>query len=163
MSAVSPLCLRQILNHQAGAHRLGNRSRCSDEQAAPVCAVTPAPPILLLTPHSCPHIALTGAVCIYCPGGPDSDFECVHPLMAIMRLSRNSSSRYSTQSYTGYEPTSMRAIRARFAAPRAMPCIRDDGHGACRYNPYLQAKGRIDQLKSLGHSTDKVRSASVAV
>ena len=25
-----------------------------------------------------------------------------------------------------------------------------------RYNPYLQAKGRIDQLKSLGHSTDKV-------
>ncbi|KAJ8536597.1 hypothetical protein K7X08_034998 [Anisodus acutangulus] len=33
--------------------------------------------------------------CVYCPGGPDSDFE------------------YSTQSYTGYEPTSMRAIRAR--------------------------------------------------
>lgn len=36
-----------------------------------------------------------GNICIYCPGGPDSDFE------------------YSTQSYTGYEPTSMRAIRAR--------------------------------------------------
>lgn len=43
----------------------------------------------------------TGNICIYCPGGPDSDFE------------------YSTQSYTGYEPTSMRAIRA-------------------RYNPYVQ-------------------------
>jgi hypothetical protein len=38
---------------------------------------------------------MTGNICVYCPGGPDSDFE------------------YSTQSYTGYEPTSMRAIRAR--------------------------------------------------
>ncbi|KAJ3311594.1 Elongator subunit [Blyttiomyces sp. JEL0837] len=70
-------------------------------------------------PHRCPHIAMTGNICVYCPGGPDSDFE------------------YSTQSYTGYEPTSMRAIRA-------------------RYNPYDQARGRIDQLKSLGHSVDKV-------
>lgn len=55
----------------------------------------------------------------YCPGGPDSDFE------------------YSTQSYTGYEPTSMRAIRA-------------------RYDPYEQARGRIDQLRVLGHNVDKV-------
>jgi elongator complex protein 3 len=55
----------------------------------------------------------------YCPGGPDSDFE------------------YSTQSYTGYEPTSMRAIRA-------------------RYDPYEQARGRIDQLRILGHNVDKV-------
>uniref|UniRef100_A0A8C2PGI6 Elongator complex protein 3 n=1 Tax=Capra hircus TaxID=9925 RepID=A0A8C2PGI6_CAPHI len=55
----------------------------------------------------------------YCPGGPDSDFE------------------YSTQSYTGYEPTSMRAIRA-------------------RYDPYLQTRHRIEQLKQLGHSVDKV-------
>ena len=46
-------------------------------------------------PHRCPHIAMTGNVCVYCPGGPDSDFE------------------YSTQAYTRYEPTSMRAIRAR--------------------------------------------------
>ena len=44
-------------------------------------------------PHRCPHIAMTGNVCCYCPGGPDSDFE------------------YSTQAYTGYEPTSMGAIR----------------------------------------------------
>lgn len=22
-------------------------------------------------PHRCPHIALTGNVCVYCPGGPD--------------------------------------------------------------------------------------------
>uniref|UniRef100_A0A671PKN1 Elongator complex protein 3 n=1 Tax=Sinocyclocheilus anshuiensis TaxID=1608454 RepID=A0A671PKN1_9TELE len=55
----------------------------------------------------------------YCPGGPDSDFE------------------YSTQSYTGYEPTSMRAIRA-------------------RYDPYLQTRHRVEQLKQLGHSVDKV-------
>lgn len=51
--------------------------------------------------------------------GPDSDFE------------------YSTQSYTGYEPTSMRAIRA-------------------RYNPYIQTKDRMEQLKKLGHDVDKV-------
>lgn len=70
-------------------------------------------------PHRCPHIALTGNICVYCPGGPDSDFE------------------YSTQSYTGYEPTSMRAIRA-------------------RYNPYIQTRDRVEQLKQLGHDCDKV-------
>ncbi|CAG9326756.1 unnamed protein product [Blepharisma stoltei] len=70
-------------------------------------------------PHRCPHIATTGNICVYCPGGPDSDFE------------------YSTQSYTGYEPTSMRAIRA-------------------RYNPYIQTKDRIEQLQKLGHDVDKV-------
>ncbi|KAJ3309469.1 Elongator subunit [Boothiomyces sp. JEL0838] len=74
---------------------------------------------VMCKPHRCPHIAMTGNICVYCPGGPDSDFE------------------YSTQSYTGYEPTSMRAIRA-------------------RYNPYEQARGRVDQLKSLGHSVEKV-------
>ena len=74
---------------------------------------------VMCKPHRCPHLALTGSTCIYCPGGPDSDFE------------------YSSQSYTGYEPTSMRAIRA-------------------RYDPYLQAKDRIEQLKKLGHDCDKV-------
>ncbi|CAL8582157.1 Elongator subunit [Xanthoria parietina] len=74
---------------------------------------------VMCKPHRCPHIAFTGNICVYCPGGPDSDFE------------------YSTQSYTGYEPTSMRAIRA-------------------RYDPYEQARGRVDQIKSLGHSVDKV-------
>ena len=44
---------------------------------------------------------------------------------------------YSTQAYTGYEPTSMRAIRA-------------------RYHPYSQTRGRVDQLRRLGHSVDKV-------
>ncbi|RKP26959.1 elongator complex protein 3, partial [Syncephalis pseudoplumigaleata] len=74
---------------------------------------------VMCKPHRCPHINMTGNICVYCPGGPDSDFE------------------YSTQSYTGYEPTSMRAIRA-------------------RYDPLEQARGRIDQLKSLGHNVDKV-------
>jgi elongator complex protein 3 len=74
---------------------------------------------VMCKPHRCPHIAMTGNICVYCPGGPDSDFE------------------YSTQSYTGYEPTSMRAIRA-------------------RYDPYEQARGRVEQLKTLGHSVDKV-------
>ncbi|KAI3404256.1 ELP3 [Candida oxycetoniae] len=74
---------------------------------------------VMCKPHRCPHIAYTGNICVYCPGGPDSDFE------------------YSTQSYTGYEPTSMRAIRA-------------------RYDPYEQARGRVDQLRKLGHSIDKV-------
>lgn len=74
---------------------------------------------VMCIPHRCPHIALTGNICVYCPGGPDSTFE------------------YSTQSYTGYEPTSMRAIRA-------------------RYDPFEQARERLTQLKNLGHSTDKV-------
>lgn len=74
---------------------------------------------VMCKPHRCPHIEFTGNICVYCPGGPDSDFE------------------YSTQSYTGYEPTSMRAIRA-------------------RYDPYLQARHRIDQLESMGHSVEKV-------
>jgi elongator complex protein 3 len=74
---------------------------------------------LMCKPHRCPHINMTGNICVYCPGGPDSDFE------------------YSTQSYTGYEPTSMRAIRA-------------------RYDPFLQTRHRVEQLKQLGHSVDKV-------
>lgn len=64
---------------------------------------------VMCKPHRCPHINMTGNICVYCPGGPDSDFE------------------YSTQSYTGYEPTSMRAIRA-------------------RYDPYLQTRHRIEQV-----------------
>jgi hypothetical protein len=74
---------------------------------------------VMCKPHRCPHVATTGAVCVYCPGGPDSDFE------------------YSTQAYTGYEPTSMRAIRA-------------------RYHPHLQTRSRVEQLRGLGHATDKV-------
>lgn len=74
---------------------------------------------VMCKPHRCPHISFTGNVCVYCPGGPDSDFE------------------YSTQAYTGYEPTSMRAIRS-------------------RYDPLLQTRDRVSQLKLLGHAVDKV-------
>jgi len=74
---------------------------------------------VMCKPHRCPHINMTGNICVYCPGGPDSDFE------------------YSTQSYTGFEPTSMRAIRA-------------------RYDPLLQTVHRVEQLRQLGHSVDKV-------
>ncbi|KAL3227494.1 hypothetical protein MRX96_004197 [Rhipicephalus microplus] len=83
---------------------------------------------VMCKPHRCPphqhdgkHMrdACHWCCCRYCPGGPDSDFE------------------YSTQSYTGYEPTSMRAIRA-------------------RYDPFLQTRHRVEQLQQLGHSVDKV-------
>lgn len=74
---------------------------------------------VMAKPHRCPHIAVTGNICVYCPGGPDSDFE------------------YSTQSYTGYEPTSMRAIRS-------------------RYDPFKQSRDRLTQLAALGHDVDKV-------
>eukprot|EP00727_Mastigamoeba_balamuthi_P006286 m51a1_g2278 putative elongator complex protein 3 (550) ;mRNA; r:379407-381324 len=74
---------------------------------------------VMCKPARCPHLRAAGSVCVYCPGGPDSDFE------------------YSTQSYTGFEPTSMRAVRA-------------------RYDPFLQARNRIDQLRRLGHPVDKV-------
>ncbi|KII63899.1 Elongator complex protein 3 [Thelohanellus kitauei] len=70
-------------------------------------------------PHRCPHIYYTGHICVYCPGGPDSDFA------------------YSSQSYTGYEPTSMRAISA-------------------RYDPYRQVRSRVEQLEGLGHDVDKI-------
>ncbi|MCG3227783.1 MAG: tRNA uridine(34) 5-carboxymethylaminomethyl modification radical SAM/GNAT enzyme Elp3, partial [Candidatus Heimdallarchaeota archaeon] len=62
-------------------------------------------------PWKCPH-----GKCIMCPGGPDVD---------------------KPQSYTGYEPTTMRGIR-------------ND------YDPYLQVKDRIEQLEAIGHSTEKV-------
>ncbi|KAJ3424585.1 elongator complex protein [Anaeramoeba flamelloides] len=74
---------------------------------------------IMCKPVRCPHLAKTGKICTYCPGGEDSDFD------------------YSTQSYTGFEPTSMRAIRA-------------------KYDPYLQVRERMFQLESIGHSTNKV-------
>jgi elongator complex protein 3 len=30
---------------------------------------------VMCKPHRCPHISTTGNICVYCPGGPDSDFE----------------------------------------------------------------------------------------
>ena len=106
-------------SHNFTALCLAEVSRCR-LRAKPVRTASGIAVVAVMSkPHRCPHIATTGNICVYCPGGPDSDFE------------------YSTQSYTGYEPTSMRAIRA-------------------RYNPYVQARARVDQLRKLGHSVDKV-------
>lgn len=90
-------------------------------QTKPVRTVSGVAVVAVMSkPHRCPHLQYTtGQVCVYCPGGPDSDFE------------------YSTQAYTGYEPTSMRAIRA-------------------RYDPYAQTVGRVQQLRAIGHVVDKV-------
>ncbi|MHA1954636.1 MAG: tRNA uridine(34) 5-carboxymethylaminomethyl modification radical SAM/GNAT enzyme Elp3 [Candidatus Heimdallarchaeaceae archaeon] len=62
-------------------------------------------------PWKCPH-----GKCIMCPGGPEVD---------------------KPQSYTGFEPTTMRGIR-------------ND------YDPYLQVRDRIEQLEAIGHSTEKI-------
>ena len=61
-----------------------------------------------------------------------SSFESLRVLLSV------------PSSHAGYEPTSMRAIRA-------------------RYNPYVQARGRVDQLRKLGHSVDKVRTPRALV
>ncbi|XP_077284534.1 elongator complex protein 3 [Arctopsyche grandis] len=131
-----PVKIARVAARAASQHGLSSAPRLVDIIAAVPAAAKPqllpllrAKPIrtasgiavvaVMCKPHRCPHINMTGNICVYCPGGPDSDFE------------------YSTQSYTGYEPTSMRAIRA-------------------RYNPYLQTRHRIEQLKQLGHSVDKV-------
>ncbi|KAL6319149.1 hypothetical protein AAG906_011233 [Vitis piasezkii] len=101
----SAACRKYGLSRAPNSTRLASpRLRAKPVRTASGIAVV----AVMSKPHRCPHIATTGNICVYCPGGPDSDFE------------------YSTQSYTGYEPTSMRAIRA-------------------RYNPYVQARSRIDQ------------------
>jgi len=66
---------------------------------------------VMTQPWECPH-----GKCIMCPGGPDVE---------------------KPQSYTGYEPTSMRGIRN-------------------NYDPYLQVRDRIKQLEAIGHSTEKI-------
>ncbi|MFC1775000.1 tRNA uridine(34) 5-carboxymethylaminomethyl modification radical SAM/GNAT enzyme Elp3 [Nanoarchaeota archaeon] len=72
-------------------------------------------PIAVMTaPHKCPH-----GKCIYCPGGVDSSFGDV------------------PQSYTGKEPSCMRAIRN-------------------NYDPYLIVMNRLQQFVLLGHNPQKV-------
>jgi elongator complex protein 3 len=132
----SKIDMNKIKSALAAKHRLADQPKAVDIIAAipetyraallPIIKSKPvrtasgiAVVAVMCKPHRCPHIAMTGNICVYCPGGPDSDFE------------------YSTQSYTGYEPTSMRAIRA-------------------RYNPHLQTRSRVDQLKRLGHNVEKV-------
>ncbi|KAG1890834.1 histone acetyltransferase ELP3 [Suillus subluteus] len=82
---------------------------------------------VMCKPHRCPHIAY------------DREHLRVRSTLLSLFMFLIPVTRYcpAQQSYTGYEPTSMRAIRA-------------------RYDPYEQTRGRVEQLKALGHSVDKV-------
>ena len=66
---------------------------------------------VMTSPEKCPH-----GKCIPCPGGPENN---------------------TPQSYTGYEPATMRAK------------IND-------FDPFMQTNNRIEQLDAIGHSTDKI-------
>ncbi len=66
---------------------------------------------VMSSPAGCPH-----GKCIYCPGGPEVD---------------------APQSYTGFEPSTMRAKR----------------HG---YDPYRIVRGRLHTLQHNGHAIDKL-------
>ncbi len=66
---------------------------------------------VMSSPAACPH-----GKCIYCPGGPDVD---------------------APQSYTGFEPSTMRAKR----------------HG---YDAYRIVRGRLHTLQHNGHAIDKL-------
>ncbi len=67
---------------------------------------------VMTKPYPCPQ----PEPCAYCPGGPEKGVP---------------------QSYTGFEPASMRGLQNEF-------------------DPYLQVKTRIDQLESIGHKVDKI-------
>ncbi|MHA1860054.1 MAG: tRNA uridine(34) 5-carboxymethylaminomethyl modification radical SAM/GNAT enzyme Elp3 [Candidatus Asgardarchaeia archaeon] len=69
---------------------------------------------VMTKPLPCPH-----GRCLYCPGGPGSVLGDV------------------PQSYTGYEPTTMRGIQ-------------ND------YDPYRQVRNRLEQLFTIGHIPQKV-------
>ncbi|MBI2134282.1 tRNA uridine(34) 5-carboxymethylaminomethyl modification radical SAM/GNAT enzyme Elp3 [Candidatus Woesearchaeota archaeon] len=69
---------------------------------------------LMSAPIPCPH-----GKCVYCPGGPGSVFG------------------NTPQSYTGKEPSTMRAIRA-------------------GYDPYLMVFNRLEQYAAAGHNFEKV-------
>lgn len=60
--------------------------------------------------------------------------ECPHGLCAPCPGGPRTN---TPQSYTGYEPAAMRAL------------LND-------FDPYLQARSRLDQLKAIGHSIDKI-------
>jgi len=67
---------------------------------------------VMTKPYPCPQ----PKPCAYCPGGPPFGVP---------------------QSYTGFEPATMRGIQNEF-------------------DPYLQVKSRIEQLKAIGHNVDKI-------
>ena len=73
-----------------------------------------APVAIMTAPFACPH-----GKCTFCPGGPNSSFGDV------------------PQSYTGHEPTTMRAIRN-------------------HYDPYLQVFNRLEHYIVIGQNPNKV-------
>lgn len=80
----------------------------------PVRTISGVAPLALMTaPFKCPH-----GKCVYCPGGPNSEFGDV------------------PQSYTGFEPSTMRGIRN-------------------RYDPFLMVFNRLEQFVVNGHLPDK--------
>jgi len=84
-------------------------------QTKPVRSISGVTPIAVMTkPLPCPH-----GKCTFCPGGPGSVFGDV------------------PQSYTGKEPSTMRAIRS-------------------AYDPYLITFNRLEQYLVTGHAPDKV-------
>jgi elongator complex protein 3 len=81
----------------------------------PVRTISGIASISIMTkPYGCPH-----GKCTFCPGGPDSEFGDV------------------PQSYTGREPATMRAIRAKF-------------------DPYVQVFSRLEQYSVTGQDFDKI-------
>ncbi len=81
----------------------------------PVRTASGVAPIAIMTaPFPCSH-----GRCTFCPGGPNSYYGNV------------------PQSYTGHEPTTMRAMRN-------------------QYDSYLQVFNRLEQYAALGHNYDKV-------
>lgn len=80
-------------------------------QKRPVRTVSGVAVVAVMTsPRACPH-----GKCAYCPGGPDSGVP---------------------QSYTGYEPATMRGLQNAF-------------------DPYRQVESRLKQLRATGHSVSK--------
>ena len=67
---------------------------------------------VMTKPYPCPQ----PNPCAYCPGGPSFGVP---------------------QSYTGFEPATMRGIQN-------------------QYDPYLQVRSRIQQLEAIGHAVDKI-------
>src|SRR3989344_6223952 len=78
-----------------------------------------APVAIMTKPFPCPHVKKGIGPCIYCPGGPSSFFGS------------------TPQSYTGYEPASMRAKRN-------------------FYSPFLQVFNRLEQYALLNQNFGKV-------
>ncbi|RDE15845.1 MAG: tRNA uridine(34) 5-carboxymethylaminomethyl modification radical SAM/GNAT enzyme Elp3 [Candidatus Thorarchaeota archaeon] len=80
-------------------------------QKRPVRTVSGVAVVAVMTsPCRCPH-----GKCAYCPGGPENGVP---------------------QSYTGFEPATMRGLQNEF-------------------DPYRQAESRLNQLRATGHSVNK--------